>query len=273
MRKNRLYAMPTMNCNLHCSHCSIKDRPETYDREKFIHALNNFDGEILLFGGEVTTNLDRMFDLISANKEGKSQIAHISTNLIVLNDSLIEFYKLIQSISTSWNPGRFLPDEYELWKSNCKTISDNGIVYRIMITLTDDLFQFSAREFLTLASEWVHPGLKELKFEHYVGDVTPEYFTRADQWLCDLYKEWDLPIKFENIGRLNCWRYNCENVYSLYPDGTLLNQCPHAMIGVVPSECYTCEHVAKCRPCKLQPYCSYPKELSKLVSEMTKEEV
>ena len=78
MSNKVLYVIPTMHCNLDCSHCFIKNSPEVYNREKFIYKLNNFDGDLILFGGEVTTHLDRMFDIIESNKnEGISKISNM----------------------------------------------------------------------------------------------------------------------------------------------------------------------------------------------------
>lgn len=272
MGRKVLYTIPTMHCNLDCSHCFIKNKPEVYDREKFINELNNFEGDILLFGGEITTHLDRMFDIIDSNdKDGKSKIKSITTNLVILNDRLIEFYKRLGAISTSWNPDRFNDKQYEIWKNNCKTISDNGIHYKVMVTLTDNLFNISAKDFLNIAKEWITDSLIEIKFEHYVGsEVTREYFDKADEWLCKLYTEWNIPVKLEMIDRLECWKFDCDDVYTLYPDGELVNACPHSKHAIVASECYTCEKVNSCRPCKLQPYCSYPHKLDKLI-KMNKE--
>ena len=274
MPNKRLYAMPTNHCNLTCDHCSIKNRSETYDRDKFLLELNRFEGDIILFGGEVTTHLDRMFDIIeSNNKNGKSKIGGVSTNLLILNDKLIEFYKKLGGISTSWNPSRFKPNEYEIWKKNCKILNDNDIRFNVMITLTNDLFELTADEFLSIASEWTSNKIYELKFEHYVGDEnTPEYFERADDWLCELYKKWNLPFELEILNRINCWDYNCNDVYTLHPDGRITNGCPHTKNSVVVYECYDCDKVDKCRPCRLQAYCSYPKKLAKLISEHTKED-
>lgn len=273
MSRRVLYAIPTMHCNLDCDHCFIKNTPEVYDKEKFINQLNNFEGDILLFGGEVTSHLYRMFDVIESNKiNGKSKISSVSTNLLILNDKLLEFYKSIKSISTSWNPNRFNSIQYDVWKKNCKIISDNEIVHTIMITLTDDLFKITAKEFISIASEWINPTLKEIKFEHYVGnEVTPEYFDKADEWLCELYKEWNIPITLGILNKINCWKFDCDEVYTLYPDGRLINCCPHATHGIVASECYTCDKVSTCRPCRLQPYCSYPHKLAELVKSNKEE--
>lgn len=262
-----LYAIPTMHCNLNCGHCFIKNAPEVYNREKFLDELNNFEGNIILFGGEVTSNIDRMFDVIESNRNnGKSKIVTVSTNLIVLDDKLIEFYKSLKGISTSWNYDRFISNTYDIWKKNCSIIADNGISYKVMVTLTEDLFQLSVKEFLTIAKEWITPTITEIKFEHYIGkENTSEYFNRADEWLCELYKEWDIPVRLGIINKLKQWVFDCSEVYTLYPDGRLLNCCPHAKYGMVASECYTCEKVATCRPCRLQPHCSFPNKLADLV--------
>lgn len=264
----KLYAIPTTHCNLNCNHCYIKNSPETYNREKFIEVLNSFIGEIILFGGEPTIYKDRMFDVINDNLSSiNSLIGSISTNLMILDDDLITLYKRIKYVSTSWNPTRFKPDEYQTWLSNCKRLSDNDIRYIIMVTLTDDLLSLTPREFLDITLAWKTPNVKLIKFEHYVGDTGPEYFTNVDAWLCKLYKEWDSPIKFEMIDRVSCWNFNCNEVYTLFPDGTIVNSCPHNIKAIVPSECLTCERANECRPCKLQPYCSYPKQLAKLINE------
>lgn len=272
MSRKVLYAIPTMHCNLDCDHCFIKNSPEIYNQEKFIDQLNNFEGNIILFGGEVTTYMNRMFDIIELNDiNGKSKISTVSTNLIILNDRLIEYYKRLGTISTSWNPNRFKNNQYDTWLNNCKRLYETGIGYKIMITLTEDLFKLSPKEFIEIAKDWLYPSLFEIKFEHYVGEeVTREYFNKADEWLCNLYKEWDLPIHLEILDKLDCWQFNCDDVYTLYPDGTLVNTCPHAKYAIIASDCYTCDKVAKCRPCKLQPYCSYPHNLEKLV-KMNKE--
>lgn len=268
MRNKVLYAIPTMRCNLKCDHCFIANAPETFNRDKFLDEINNFEGTILLFGGEVTFNKSRMFDIINDNKKnGKCKISHLSTNLLILDTEILDFYESLGSISTSWNPHRFSIDQYEIWKNNCKLLSNRGIYYRVMITLTEDLFEMSAKEFLKMADTWITKELVELKFEHYVGDVTKDYFDRADNWLCELYKEWNIDTDFEILTRTQCWHHNCNEIYTLYPDGRLTNRCPHDQCSLMPSECFTCELADTCQPCRLQPYCSYPKKLAKLIKD------
>ena len=267
MKNKILYALPTMKCNLHCPHCFIKDTPETFDREKFLSVLNNFEGSIVMFGGEVTSNLDRFYDIYESNMiDGKSKISSVSSNLIVLNDKLISIYKSINSVSTSWNALRFTNAQYELWKSNCKRLSCNGIRHRIMVTLTEDLLEWDVEAFLDKAKEWITTTLRDIKFEHYVGDSTsPEYFERVDKWLCELYSKWNIATKMEISERVLNWSYDCSEIYTLYPDGTVKNECPHASARYTPIECFECSRVETCRPCRLQKYCSYPKRFAELV--------
>lgn len=263
-----LYAIPTMMCNLKCPHCFINDTPEVFNEKKFLSELNSFEGSIGIFGGEATVNIPRLMEIISSNDQyGKSKIGGISTNLLILNDRLIDLYKNIR-VSTSWNPLRFPTDhQYDIWRKNCQKLSDNDISYRIMVTLTTDLIDgWDAETFLHTAHEWLTPTLSDIKFEHYVGEEnTPEYFDKADEWLCDIYKHWNLPVDMELVSRGCSWNYNCSDIYTLYPDGTIKNECPHASARYTPVECVTCERAEICRPCRLQKYCSYPKKLAELI--------
>lgn len=265
----QLYAIPTWNCNLNCPHCAIKNRKDNFNEIKFISELNSFDGRIVLFGGECTSNLKRMISIFNNNHEyGRSKISSVSTNLINLSDEILNIYKQLDSIATSWNPNRFNQKEYDIWMKHCKVISENNINYIIMITLTDDLFSMNINDFISMMKTWDLPNLKQIKFEHYVGpEATPDYFERADEWLCKIYKLWNLNAKFGMVERVCNWKFNCSNIYSLLPDGTLINQCPHMLEYHIPEECFTCERANKCRPCRLQKYCSYPKKLANLIGE------
>jgi sulfatase maturation enzyme AslB (radical SAM superfamily) len=262
-----LYAVPTWHCNLNCPHCFAKDRDEFYDKDKFLYELNKFDGQITIFGGEATTHLDRLYEIIESNNiNGISKINGISTNLLILNDRLIEIYKTFDGISTSWNSKRFNDKEYDIWMKNRKIISDNGISHTIMITLTKDLFNMNIDEFISLVDTWNIKGVKCIKFEHYVGEENdPSYYKSADQWLCNLYNKWQSNIELEIADRINNWCYDCTNIYTLYPDGSLKNSCPHGLQIYVPKECYECSMINRCRPCRLQKYCSYPKEFANMV--------
>lgn len=267
-----LYAIPSYQCNLRCPHCEIHSRPEVYNRDKFISQLNAFEGDgINIFGGEPTLHEDRLFDVVSENIEhGKTKITGISTNLTILNDRLIRWYKELGGLATSWNPQRFGNKAiYEQWLENCHTISAHEIKYILMITLTNDLFDaYSPEQMIWAIHQMETPGLRLVKFEHYVGaDATPEYFARADTWLAEVVRLWDVDVNISVMENACEWNFNCDDVYTLLPDGTMVNRCPHLMDPVVPTECLTCQKISECRPCRIQRYCSYPEKTIAAVRE------
>lgn len=259
-----LYAMITTNCNLHCPHCEIRTRPDGYNRDKFIEQLNNFDGRATLFGGEPTLYKDRMFDVIKNNTS--HNIKCISTNLIKLDDDLIEYYKTLGGLATSWNPNRFSDEQYKTWLHHLDVLAPLGLSCGVLVTLTNDLFDMGPDEFLSIIKDWNPGAIRYIRFEYYVGDTTKEYYDIADNFLCDVYNKWDSPITLDNISIINFgYCYDCSNVFHLTPDGELHRGCPHGYYPKVPTECYSCEMVDKCKPCRLQPYCSYPHKFANLI--------
>ena len=271
MRKESLlYAIPSWHCNLSCPHCYVNEKDDNYNRDKFMESLNKFNGEVVIFGGEPTVHLDRLYDIINLNKD---KIKSVSTNLMILNDELISIYKSLHGIATSWNPHRFTNDsQYNTWMNHCKIISDNDIKYTLMITLTDDLFEIPILEFINKLKTWITPSLKTIKFEHYVGtESTADYFERTDNWLCILYQHWDLEIPLQIADKVNNWKHDCSNIYTLEPTGVIRPGCPHKQLVSIPNECFNCERFEICQPCRLQRYCSYPKKFAKLVKENNNE--
>lgn len=265
-----LYAIPTHHCNLSCPHCTIKDAEEHYDHEKFMQALNSFQGAITLFGGEPTSNRKRMMDVIQSNMScpGAHSIGSIATNLIILDDELIELYKKIKYISSSWNYTRFTDEEYKIWLRNLKICADNGIKLGIIITLTDDLLKADIEEFLKTVDEWPSDAITWIRFEHWISESnTPDYYEEADQWLCDVYKRWRSPIYVKTFDKSIKWYYECSETYTLEPDGTLHNTCPNGLYVKrhMVDDCYTCSKASECKPCRLQCYCSYPNRLRELI--------
>ena len=266
-----MYVLPTQQCNLHCPHCSIYNHKDDFNKEKFLYEMNNFEGNrLVLFGGEVTSNIERMKMVIESNqKDGKTKIGTISTNLIFLNDYLLSIYKSIGSIGTSWNPHRFHTDIlYQTWLKNLKTIWENGVQYTLLITLDKDLMNMSVDDFLNKARKDFDHENETIRFEQYVGtDVDQSHYDKADEWLCEIYKKWDLKSHFQTPDYVRDWVYDCDETYTLFPDGTVINRCPHNLPAVTPEACFTCERADICRPCRLTPYCTFPKKLAKLIEE------
>ena len=265
---NKLYALVTRHCNLSCPYCIIRNSKEEYNRDLFMQKLKEFDGRIILFGGEPTLYRDRLKDVYYSDPDITKKITSITTNLMIMDTEILDILKSIENVASSWSPSRFTDDEYKIWLKNVDTI--NGEVgISILSTMTDELLLLTPKELMKIMSEWNTNTIKNINFEYYVGDETsPEYFERCDEWLCSVYKEWDSPIIMVNshIVRNSNYCYNCDNTYSLYPDGIIKSGCPHRVNPVVPEECYTCERSDICRPCRLQRFCSYPKRFAALVN-------
>ncbi|MCM1439766.1 MAG: hypothetical protein NC131_11295, partial [Roseburia sp.] len=112
------------------------------------------------------------------------------------------------------------------------------------------------------------PGMTKVKFEPFVGDeATPDYFHVADQWMAEVVRLWDLRAELDMIQRAKHWHFDCKDVYTLLPDGTLMNRCPHLVEAQIPEACYNCANVSNCKPCPIQRYCSYLPETVKAVKE------
>lgn len=265
-----IYALITEECNLSCPHCDIrKIKNDNFNHDLFMNELLNTKGKIIFFGGEPTLYQDRLIN-IATDKRLENNPKTISTNLIILNEELIKLYHYLDSISTSWNPHRFSNKQYDQWLTNLQWLYDENIYPLVLITLTEDLINIPANEFLNFISSW--KCIKRIRFENYVGrETNPEFFDKVDNWLCDIYKLWNVPIENEITKILGRWYYDCSNIYSLYPNGKLRNGCPQHTYPSMPNECYTCDMAFKCKPCQLQKYCSFPKKLYNIVKE--KEEI
>lgn len=266
MNGRRLYALLTTQCNLTCPHCDVKTQDDNYDEEKFMKQLSDFNGNIVIMGGEPSLYEDRL------EKAVTSQLAlgkHLSltTNLIKLNDHLIELYKKIPGFGTSWNAGRFTPEQYKIWLSNLGRLKEHHMKISALVTLDHDLIKISPEDFLKTVHEWDPDVMVGVKFEQLVAhDNSPEWFESVDEWFSHLYTVWDSPISIINT-TYGGWYFDCTGTYTLYPDGRIKVGCMHESSFMVPKECYTCEYAAKCKPCIKQKYCSYPKKFYELVNK------
>lgn len=263
-----LYALLTQHCNLSCPYCDIKDLDEDFNRDLFMKQLKEFDGDIILFGGEPTLYQDRLFDIYYSDPEINRKIITITSNLMVVNDKLLTFFQILGKLGTSWNPSRFNKIEYNQWLTNINIIHERvpDIKIMVLVTMVDELLNLSADEFLDIIKDWNSDILSAINFEYYVGETsTPEYFERCDNWLCEIYKKWNSKIELINIKRVSNWWEDCSEIYSLFPNGEIRKGCPHSLKPRVPIECYSCERVDICKPCQLQSYCSFPKKFAKLV--------
>lgn len=265
-----LYAIPTHQCNLRCPHCTIYGHDEKYDHDKFMSALNAFDGDVILFGGEPTLYRDRLFNIVNDNPSGS--IGGISTNLLTLDPELISLFQTkIGHVATSWNKTRFNLLQYKLWLANVHELANAGLKPLVLITLTHDLINEPASSFIKTMSGWNPDDIAEIQFEHYISPKnTAEYYRNVDSWLCDFCINRDPRFNIEIINNAPKWHHNCDEVYTLEPDGTLINKCPNALYTsiAVPNKCITCDKSNECRPCMLHHHCSRPNWLFELIEEI-----
>lgn len=264
-----LYVVPTQKCNLKCAHCYIGEFEEVFNEELFLEKLNSFEGDLTMFGGEFSSNMERFRKILKSNDEnGISKFSSASTNLVILNDELLTFYKRLGGVGTSWNYDRFGSNAiYKQWLRNLQILIDNDLYSTILITLTKDLIQLDPKEFLKISKDF-DSDHHIIKFEQYVGpDVNREHYEKVDEWLCGIYENWNMEAKLSIVDGLEYWMYNCNETYTLFPDGTMINRCSQNIRPMPPDECLTCEHATHCRPCRIIPYCSFPKKLAKLVEE------
>lgn len=262
---NTLYALVTERCNLRCPHCDVyKYEDEYFNEEEFLENIRNFDGRIVIFGGECTLYPDRILKIINDPVISKKSMG-LSTNLTIMNDEILNIIKRIGAIATSWNPNRFNKNEYHTWLKNIDHVIDNEVKITVLITLTNDLFDIGVDNFLEMISTW-NDEITGIKFENLVSDNTDEkLLDMSDEWLCELYKKWNSKIKLLNIEQIKHWYFNCTGVRTLKPNGSIRLGCPHNATFKVPDKCYSCELVSTCRPCRLQEYCSRHNKFAKLV--------
>lgn len=272
MKRKILYALVTTNCNLSCKYCDIKDKNDNFNYDEFINKLDIFDGDIILFGGEPTLYQDRLFDIYYSYPKINNKIKSITTNLMSINNKLITLFQIIGNLGTSWNPDRFNNLEYEIWLNNINKIAEvSNLKISVLITLVDSVINLTSDEFYDIISKWNFDIIKSINFEHYVGpEVTQDYFEKCDNWLCEIYKKWNINAKIKNENRVKHWYNDCSEVYTLYPDGKLINRCPHNLPNNVPTKCYNCDRVSFCKPCQLQKYCTFPFKFYDLISKNEK---
>lgn len=262
----RLYVLLTTQCNLSCPHCTIRDQNDNFNEELFFKELDAFQGKLVIMSGEPSIYEDRLDRIVhTQSKLGKKMT--ITTNLIKLNDHLLSLYKEIGSIGSSWNCKRFTVDEYHLWLNNLQVLKQHGMHVGLLVTLDHDLIEMDPTEFINIIQDWDPEVISGIKFEQLLArDTNPEWFERVDDWLCEVYSMWNVKIPMVNT-TIEHYFYDCRNVYTLHPNGVVTFGCPHEDEFTVPTECYSCDRVAICKPCIRQKYCSYPKKFYELVNK------
>ena len=129
---NTLYAIPNYECNLSCRYCDLKNKRVIYNEEKFLEALNSFQGNVVLFGGEPLLFKDRLYRILETGK-----INSISTNLLLLDSEIAERLNVI-NIATTWTPKRFNNDTLKTWHEKLEILNEKEIETMLLVTLSED---------------------------------------------------------------------------------------------------------------------------------------
>ena len=262
-----LYAMLTSHCNLKCPHCGVPDKNyETYNEEKVMKEIQTFDGEVTLFGGECTLYEDRFIKALETKN-----VSSVSTNFLDVSGKRLEYFRG-KGFATSWNPNRFTDSQYSQWLKNLEQASNIGATFIIMITLTPDLIDVPPNELLQLIILWEYlSGLESIQFEQLIDpSQSQEFYDRVDMWLCEfhrLYKASGCKIRNTIDERVFEWVFNCQDQYTLYPDGKMVNLCAMDEFPTICKSCSECKYTQICTPCRLQQYCTFPKKLYELIKE------
>lgn len=262
---NKVYVIPSYKCNLNCPHCDIHNIKDKFNEDNFFNTLNNIESnEFILFGGEPLLNKERFIKCISTGK-----ITSLSTNLLLLNEEYINYIKKYNiSIATSWNPHRFNDLEYQIWKEKLKLLKKYNLSCIVLITLTQDLFDFDIKNLISIFKEIDNTNAVDgIQFEHLIdNNLSFDFHQKADTWLCQWFNNWNYNMENMIEQQINNWCFDCSNTYTLKPSGQLVKGCPQYTKAIICEECYTCNLAKICRPCMLQKTCSFPKQLYELIN-------
>ena len=257
-----LYAIPNFECNLSCEYCDLKNKRVIYNEEKFLDALNSFQGSVVLFGGEPLLFKDRLYRILETDK-----INSISTNLLLLDRKIAERLNGI-NIATTWTPARFKNKDLKVWHEKLGILTEKEIEIMLLVTLSGDTIGTEPSKVFDFLKSLEKYSICSVLFEQLL-DYTKEqeYYDKADSWLCEMHEYFN-DIRFTNEIEnqiKNGWYFDCSNTFTLYPDGRIRKYCPQFLTYTINRTCYKCPNNITCRPCMLQKQCVYPKKLGDLL--------
>lgn len=265
MNNKILYAIITKQCNLSCPHCDIKsNQKDNYQEEIFLKNLKEWDGYRILFGGEPTIVPARTIKVIS-------YCDSISTNLVSISDDIKQILQERQiPIATSWNLQRFTHPQYIQWIYHLKELSKTNDL-TCLITLTPDLFsQTGTNSFWQTISD-VKSYFSYIQFEPLHDESkTQEFYNQTDEWLVQAYqtaRKKSLTYLFPQFQKDYQWKFNCAGTYTMHPDGSIRYGCPEYQKTYILPQCYSCQCVTECQPCRLQKCCTRPNKLYSLIRD------
>lgn len=263
-----IYAIPNYECNLNCPHCDIHTKHIEYNECEYLKTLKSIDDNdrVILFGGEPTLYEDRFYSSFFTGK-----LKSISTNLVDIQPNILKtIAESNMTMSTSWNVTRFTDIQYKRWLDNLQIYGTYGKKCMVMITMTEDLIDDANFDHVLTILKDIDDthAVDKLQFEHLLSqNDLSEHHIKCDEWLCKIHDIWN--FSFENCieTKINKgWIFDCKDIYTLYPDGRLINECPHGNSIKLNLICITCSNAKNCKPCKLQNICTFPYKLSRLLN-------
>ena len=257
-----LFAIPNFEGNLNCGYCELKNRRIQYNEAKFLETLKEFQGSVVLFGGEPLLFNKRLQKILETGK-----IDSISTNLLLLDRDIAEKLRGI-AVATTWTPGRFNNEELDIWLQKLKILSELNIDTKLLVTLSEDTIAMkpiAVYEFLKTLEKF---SLNSILFEQLLDNSKgQEYYDNVDLWLCEMHELfYSLRLTNEIEEQISGgWNFDCSDTYTLYPDGKIRRYCPQFSSFTLNEMCYKCDRNIECRPCMLQNKCVFPKKLGNLI--------
>ena len=264
-RKTIVYIKTTQSCNLSCKHCYVgqhRSKSEVFDQIQTVKWLKAYCQEfgidqsqlyIRFHGGQpFLCGLDKIKHVCESFK---SSVKSCTTNLILLNDQIIQLVKEhffdpeIGSwyIKTSWDKDiRFSQQELKLWELNIKRLLSEKIQFTVIVCLTKLLVDGMAPK--DLWAYFKDLGVKSIDFQRLTLSTTsdksliPDY-DHQDDWLYGLFQIWSKEQKSIQVGMLdqlsfatkrvflNCRHRTCmKDVLTINADGSV-GACPNTALS------------------------------------------
>lgn len=259
-----IYVKTTETCNLNCRHCFTNGSSGArifWNPQKVLRWVTELAQtdkrehmHIEFHGGEPMLAEVCDMEMFVDETRGlwKSMSFGIATNLTYkLKEEHKRFFRnhLSNRIATSWDPDiRFAnPRQYDLWRSNVRTLLDEGMTIKLFVSLSKGTINIDPEELLL----WLRDlGVQEVAFERLTKDGNalnhPDIFLsnkELDLWYVMMHRaitkhnarDWFVNDFFESIydkmnGVHNSGTFcrDCEEkLYTINADGSLAG-CPNS---------------------------------------------
>lgn len=205
-----VYLKTTETCNLNCSHCFTNgingakiywDQNKTADwLQRLRHNKEASHVHCEFHGGEpFLASVSSMREFHSATKDLWPSMSYgITTNLVFkLDQEKIDFiHEVLGSrVGTSWDPDiRFAnTKQYDLWRSNVRTLLDQGVTIKLFISVTKGTVAMEPIDLLKFVKDL---GIHELALERLTHDGSavknPHIFpsnAEQDAWFLKMHQQ------------------------------------------------------------------------------------